>query len=93
MKETILQSKIIVARSGYSTIMDMAVLEKKCVLVPTPGQTEQEYLAKKLMQENSVHSQNQKDFDLLTALNEAEKTNGLKINIDTKNLEARINAL
>lgn len=38
---------IIIARSGYSTLMDLAHLGKKALLVPTPGQTEQEYLAHK----------------------------------------------
>lgn len=40
-------SDIIIARSGYSTLMDLAHLGKKALLVPTPGQTEQEYLAHK----------------------------------------------
>jgi UDP:flavonoid glycosyltransferase YjiC (YdhE family) len=35
----------VVCRSGYSTLMDLAVLGKGALLVPTPGQTEQEYLA------------------------------------------------
>jgi UDP:flavonoid glycosyltransferase YjiC (YdhE family) len=38
-------AELIVARSGYSTIMDLAALNLKALLVPTPGQTEQEYLA------------------------------------------------
>lgn len=37
-------SKLVIARSGYSSVMDLAVFGKKCVLIPTPGQTEQEYL-------------------------------------------------
>lgn len=41
-------SKMVVCRSGYSSIMDLAVLEKKAVLIPTKGQSEQEYLAKYL---------------------------------------------
>lgn len=37
----------VICRSGYSTLMDMHHLGKKeLILVPTPGQTEQEYLAK-----------------------------------------------
>lgn len=32
------------SRSGYTTIMDVAVLEKKAIYIPTPGQLEQEYL-------------------------------------------------
>jgi uncharacterized protein (TIGR00661 family) len=39
------KAKLVVCRSGYSTIMDLLVLQKKALLVPTPGQTEQEYLA------------------------------------------------
>ena len=43
----LLESEIIICRSGYSTIMDLYKLKKKPILIPTPGQTEQEYLAKK----------------------------------------------
>ena len=41
------QATTIIARSGYSTIMDLAVLGllHKAELYPTPGQSEQEYLA------------------------------------------------
>lgn len=38
-------TKQIIARSGYSTIMDLHVLGISAELIPTPGQTEQEYLA------------------------------------------------
>ncbi len=45
MQEYILKSKYVVCRAGYSSIMDLVVLGKRALLVPTPGQTEQEYLA------------------------------------------------
>ncbi|HUX97551.1 MAG TPA: glycosyltransferase [Bacteroidales bacterium] len=38
----------IICRSGYTTIMDLIILNTSALLVPTPGQTEQEYLAKYL---------------------------------------------
>lgn len=41
----------IVSRGGYSSLMDfeaLGLLDSRCVLVPTPGQTEQEYLARHL---------------------------------------------
>jgi UDP-N-acetylglucosamine:LPS N-acetylglucosamine transferase len=38
-------SRVVVCRSGYSSIMDLAALRKKALLIPTPGQPEQEYLA------------------------------------------------
>lgn len=39
-------SEIIISRSGYSTLMDLEILQKKAILIPTPGQPEQEYLGK-----------------------------------------------
>jgi uncharacterized protein (TIGR00661 family) len=47
LETEIRSARLIVSRSGYSTIMDLAALGKQAVFVPTPGQTEQEYLAKK----------------------------------------------
>jgi len=48
LNNVILESRLIICRSGYSTIMDLYKLEKNAIIVPTPGQTEQEYLAKYL---------------------------------------------
>ena len=48
LEKEILQSDLVISRSGYSTVMDLAILQKKAVFIPTPGQTEQEYLAKHL---------------------------------------------
>jgi predicted glycosyltransferase len=45
-------SRFIIARSGYSTIMDLVTLGKTATLIPTPGQTEQEYLANYLSSKN-----------------------------------------
>ncbi len=46
ISEVILQSHKIICRSGYSTLMDLYALGKKnIILIPTPGQPEQEYLA------------------------------------------------
>ena len=44
--EIICSSEMIICRSGYSSIMDIYFLRKKVLFIPTPGQTEQEYLAK-----------------------------------------------
>ena len=46
LKEWIVNSETVICRSGYSTLMDLFLLNKKnIILVPTPGQSEQEYLA------------------------------------------------
>lgn len=39
------KTPMIYCRSGYSTLMDLSILQRKAVLIPTQGQTEQEYLA------------------------------------------------
>jgi len=44
LNELLRSSEIVVSRGGYSSIMDLVQLRKNAILVPTPGQTEQEYL-------------------------------------------------
>ncbi len=46
-KHLIMQSKYIVCRSGYSTLMDLVHCHRTALLIPTPGQFEQEYLAER----------------------------------------------
>lgn len=41
-------SAMVIARAGYSSVMELASLGKGAVLIPTPGQTEQEYLGRHL---------------------------------------------
>lgn len=50
LKQLILSSDIIICKSGYSTVMDLAKLGKKFVCLPTKGQTEQVYLQSFLTQ-------------------------------------------
>lgn len=68
------RSKLVVCRSGYSTIMDLCKLQKKSILIPTPGQTEQEYLAKYLSEKGWCISFSQSHFDLETAINKTTAT-------------------
>ena len=62
------ETKIIISRSGYTTVMDLLKLNKKAILIPTPGQTEQEYLAKHLMERRMFYSVNSEKFILTEAL-------------------------
>jgi uncharacterized protein (TIGR00661 family) len=64
LESAIQESEYIICRSGYSSIMDLAFLGAKVFLIPTPGQFEQEYLAKKLKKEGSVPSCAQHKFTL-----------------------------
>ena len=55
LQKVINSSKVVVSRSGYSSIMDLAVLQKKAFLIPTENQHEQEYLAR-FLEENKLAS-------------------------------------
>lgn len=61
-------SEYIISRSGYSTLMDALTLGKKCIFIPTPGQTEQEYLGRHLMQKQIAFCIAQKEFSLSKTL-------------------------
>ena len=60
--EIVSHSEFIICRSGYSNIMDLSVLNKRAILVPTPGQTEQEYLAKYHSKKSSINWVKQKEL-------------------------------
>ena len=62
------QASFIISRSGYSTVMDLAHHQKKSILIPTPGQTEQEYLGKHLVEKKIALCLQQKKFRLRPAL-------------------------
>jgi len=62
------ESEIVICRSGYSTIMDLLAMGKKAILIPTPGQTEQEYLGKYLNDSGIFLCMSQETFDLQKAV-------------------------
>lgn len=88
--EKIKNSKVIICRSGYSTLMDLIVLGKKAILVPTPGQTEQEYLARYHMDKGRYCSVAQEKFDLDKALALVEDYSGFKLQFNSEALNVRI---
>ena len=63
---------MMLSRSGYTTVMDLAKLQKPAILIPTPGQPEQEYLAEYLMQKKMFYCVAQKNFSLEEALQSVE---------------------
>jgi predicted glycosyltransferase len=64
IKKYLVGAKKIICRSGYSTIMDLEALKLNAVFVPTPGQTEQEYLARWLQINSASTFVKQHQFDL-----------------------------
>ena len=73
LQQAINESGIIVCRSGYSTIMDVLPLGKRCILIPTPGQAEQEYLAAWLLEKKYVCVALQDKFSLPQMMENAKK--------------------
>ncbi len=64
----ILQSHYYIGRSGYTTLMDVIKLQKRAILVPTPGQFEQEYLANFHRINPDFYTTSQENFDIKIAL-------------------------
>jgi len=73
LRQEIESAELVIGRSGYSTIMDLVSLQKKAILIPTPGQTEQEYLARYLHQRHIAFTVAQKDFFLDGTLEAAKQ--------------------
>lgn len=71
MERVICQSKLVIARSGYSTVMDLVRLKRRAVYIPTPGQPEQEYLARYLEERGVAIRMKQRGFVLHEALDRA----------------------
>ncbi len=76
LNSVILSSDLIICRPGYSTVMDLAILMKKAFFIPTPGQTEQEYLAQILSAKKICYSQKQHEFDFEKGIIESKKYSG-----------------
>jgi len=74
LNELILKSRILISRSGYSSIMDYVYLQKRAIIVPTPGQTEQEYLAEYLSNKNYFIEGKQEHLNLTELIVKIEQT-------------------
>ena len=71
LNNAMLQSKLVISRSGYTTVMDLIKLQQKAILVPTPGQTEQLYLADNLYNQQLFYTTPQEGFNLMDAIEKA----------------------
>ena len=92
MRSAILSASIIVSRSGYSTLMDLAALNKRAAFVPTPGQTEQEYLAERCMKKGISYYEDQSNFNLKNVLEKGKMYSGFGC-LEGGGLEERIEKL
>ena len=88
-------SNIIVARSGYSTIMDLSFAGAKAIFIPSPQQAEQEYLADELMKKKICYSEPQEEFSLQRSMEKAKEYSGFthRLSPDHTTLRQRIEQL
>lgn len=75
----LISSNIIISRPGYTSIMDYVSLKLKSIIfVPTPGQTEQEYLAKYFYEQGVALFQTQENLDISLAIEQIESFSGFE---------------
>jgi len=86
------RSKLVISRSGYSTILDLAVIGTKALITPTPGQVEQEYLGQYHNKKGTFYSVQQEKIELIKDVEIAKKMSGVKRKCDVdKSVENIIN--
>jgi len=79
LKENVMnRSDLMISRSGYSTLMDLVALEKKALFIPTPQQTEQEYLSMYHNKKRTFLSVDQEKLDLKKDVARARSYSGIK---------------
>lgn len=83
-EELLNRTKLVVSRSGYSTLMDVAVVGTKALFIPTPGQIEQEYLAKYHNELGTFYSVSQDAVHLKSDVTIAKDKTGFTRDCDVK---------
>jgi len=78
-EEMMNRSRLMITRPGYTTIMELAVLGKKALLIPTPGQTEQVYLASYHGKKGNFYSVSQEKLNLARDVEEAKRYPGIRV--------------
>lgn len=80
LSQNIASHSCVIARSGYSTLMDLQQLGARGVFIPTPGQAEQEYLAHRLASLGIAAFHHQNKLNLSELLAENAHNSGFKAN-------------
>lgn len=71
------RARLVISRSGYTTMMELAELGKKALLIPTVGQSEQEYLGEHHEGLRHMHCVPQRRLRLARDVELAEGYDGL----------------
>jgi UDP-N-acetylglucosamine transferase subunit ALG13 len=94
LQQLIATNHILVSRSGYTTVMDLAVWQRAAILVPTPGQTEQEYLGQYAQQQLWHFVAQQHNIDWLAVIQQyLQQTYVCKATTDNKHLQQSVQQL
>lgn len=94
LNELLLDAKVVVCRSGYSSVMDLYYLGKKVIFIPSKGQTEQEYLSNIAAKKGWAIEMKEDNLILAEAIQHVEKTKGLPTyNKDISLIEAAFKGL
>ena len=93
MNQLLNRCKVVISRSGYSSLMDYMMLGLNAILIPTPGQTEQEHLAKQMSNNAQflVVDQNQLSASIFDWSHEVDNRNQKSLDNDVN--KALMNAL
>lgn len=86
-------SGFIICRSGYTSLLDLSVIGKNALLIPTPGQPEQEYLAEELKRKGIFYSVTQDEIQLKSDLLKASSFNGIDQIQDTLSIDKNLDKL
>ena len=84
MEDLFNRTKLIVSRPGYTTFMELAELGKKALFIPTPGQTEQLYLARRALEKKWFFSVGQNEINLVHDIEIAKSYPGLFLENSTQ---------
>lgn len=93
LQDLLYSASAVICRPGYSTIMDLAATGVKALLIPTPGQTEQEYLAAYHEQRGQFTFMKQSKADLIKGLDMLKASRSISIEANHMLLEKKIDSV
>lgn len=92
-EEMMNRARLVVSRSGYTTLMELAELGKKALLIPTVGQSEQEYLGAYHEQMGTMHTVVQPRLSLRRDAEAAAAYSGISLKHSTAETAQRFLAI
>lgn len=92
-EEMMNRARLVVSRSGYTTMMELAELGKQALLIPTVGQSEQEYLGAYHEKLGTMHTVTQPHLSLARDVEVANAYSGIPLSHGTAESAKRFLAI